>query len=121
MQGGRDTACLEHLTNARTSSPEAGIAYHSQFFPLRVRDNGRSAGREVLKEGVRASGTAHCGGRAGQTHHWARLKLGSGVAWDTEAEGPFRAELFTQQRVAVRDCGCIVRATVVSCPRDFHC
>ena len=72
--------------HAHASRIEAEIAYDSQFFRLRIRDNGRGIDPKVLEEGVRRGHWGLPGIRERAKQIGARLKLWSEAGAGTEAE-----------------------------------
>ena len=72
--------------HAHASRIEAEIAYDSQFFRLRIRDNGKGIDPKVLKEGVRRGHWGLPGIRERAKQIGARLKLWSEAGAGTEAE-----------------------------------
>ena len=72
--------------HAHASRIEAEIAYDSQFFRLRIRDNGKGIDRKVLEEGARQGHWGLPGVRERAKRIGARLKLWSEPGAGTEAE-----------------------------------
>jgi len=72
--------------HAHASHIEAEIAYDSQFFRLRIRDNGKGIDRNVLEQGERQGHWGLPGVRERAKRIGARLKLWSEPGAGTEAE-----------------------------------
>jgi len=72
--------------HARASRIEAEITYDSQFFRLRIRDNGKGIDRKVLEQGAREGHWGLPGVRERAKRIGARLKLWSEPGAGTEAE-----------------------------------
>jgi len=72
--------------HAHASLVEAEIAYDSQFFRLRIRDNGKGIDRKVLDEGARQGHWGLPGVRERSNRIGARLKLWSEPGAGTEVE-----------------------------------
>ncbi len=72
--------------HARASRIEAEITYDSQFFRLRIRDNGKGIDRKVLEQGAREGHWGLPGVRERAKTIGARLKLWSEPGAGTEAE-----------------------------------
>jgi len=72
--------------HAHASHIEAEIAYDSQFFRLRIRDNGKGIDRNVLEQGERLGHWGLPGVRERAKRIGARLKLWSEPGAGTEAE-----------------------------------
>jgi signal transduction histidine kinase len=82
--------------HAHTSRIEAEIAYDSQFFRLRIRDNGKGIDPKVLDQGARPGRWGLPGIRKRAKRIGARLKLWSEPGAGTEAE------LIVPARIAYR-------------------
>jgi len=72
--------------HAHASRIEAEIAYDSQFFRLRIRDNGKGIDRKVLEAGARQGHWGLPGVRERAKRIGARLKFWSELGSGTEAE-----------------------------------
>jgi signal transduction histidine kinase len=72
--------------HAHASRIEAEIAYDSQFFRLRIRDNGKGIDRKVLEQGARQGHWGLTGVRERAKRIGARLRLWSEPGAGTEAE-----------------------------------
>jgi signal transduction histidine kinase len=72
--------------HAHASRIEAEIAYDTQLFRLRIRDNGRGIDRKVLEAGARHGHWGLPGVRERAKRIGARLKLWSEPGAGTEAE-----------------------------------
>jgi signal transduction histidine kinase len=72
--------------HARASRIEAEITYDSQFFRLRIRDNGKGIDGKVLEQGAREGHWGLPGVRERAKRIGARLKLWSEPGAGTEAE-----------------------------------
>jgi len=82
--------------HAQASRIEAEIAYDSQFFRLRIRDNGKGIDRKVLEQGARQGHWGLPGVRERAKRIGARLKL-----WSEPGAGA-EAELTVPARIAYR-------------------
>ena len=72
--------------HAHASRIEAEIAYDSQFFRLRIRDDGKGIDRKVLEEGARQGHWGLPGVRERAKRIGARLKLWSEPGAGTEVD-----------------------------------
>jgi signal transduction histidine kinase/ligand-binding sensor domain-containing protein len=72
--------------HAHASRIEAEIAYHGEFFRLRIRDDGKGIDRKVLEAGSRRGHWGLPGVRERAKRIGARLKLWSELGAGTEAE-----------------------------------
>jgi len=72
--------------HAHASRIEAEIAYDSQFFRLRIRDNGKGIDRKILEQGARQGHWGLPGIRERAKRLGAELKLWSEFGAGTEAE-----------------------------------
>ena len=72
--------------HARASRIEVEIAYDSECFRLRIRDNGKGIDRKVLDQGARLGHWGLSGVRERAKRIGARLKLWSEPGAGTEAE-----------------------------------
>jgi signal transduction histidine kinase len=72
--------------HAHASRIEAEIAYDSQFFRLRIRDNGKGIDRKILEAGARQGHWGLPGVRERAKRIGARLNLWSELGAGTEAE-----------------------------------